>query len=446
MNSHPRTYHLITFGCQMNDYDSALMESILRAKGWSPVANEEAADVVLLNTCSVREGAEERAKGRLSRLKSRKDENPDLILGICGCVAQREGEAILKSMPYLDLVMGTRAIPKLSNLLDEVAATRRPQVCVDTIDQPMPFEYFPEFADPLKAFVTVMYGCDKYCSFCIVPITRGREQSRSVDEICAEVRRQVDRGVKEITLIGQNVNAYRSDGVDFADLLAAANEIRGVERIRYTTSHPKEFSDRMIEAVASLDKVCENFHLPVQAGNNYVLRRMARGYTREEYQELIAKIRAAVPGAAITTDLMVGFPLESEEAFEETMDLVERVRWDMAYMFMYSPRPNTPAARWHNDVALAEKKRRLQRLIERQEAISGEINMELRGSHQELLIEGPSRRNPRELMGRTRGDKVVIVEGGTELIGRVVHVEITDTARHTLFGRRVEVIPAATAC
>jgi tRNA-2-methylthio-N6-dimethylallyladenosine synthase len=431
----PQTFHIVTYGCQMNDNDTEIMAGILQARGLKPVRDESEADVVIVNTCVVREGAEERAVGRLSSMAAAKRRRPGMIIAVAGCMAQKDGERILERLPMADLVVGTRDLFKIGALVDTVARTRERIIAIQDIDKPVFLDAHPvQRKSGLKALVTVMYGCNNFCSFCIVPKTRGREVSRPVREVVDEVRQLADQGYREVMLLGQNVNSYRHEGSDFADLLAAVNEVSGIERIRFITSHPKDCTDRLITAMQSLDKVCENIHLPVQAGSNRVLRRMKRFYTREHYLDLLARLREQVPGVTVTTDIIVGFPDETDADFEETYALIEQARWDSAFMFMYSPRAGTKAAEWLDSIPLELKKHRLQRCIGRQEQISGEINASYVGRTIEVLVESVSRRSDQELMGRTRGDKCVVFPGAASLVGSLVQVRITESHPHTLFG------------
>jgi tRNA-2-methylthio-N6-dimethylallyladenosine synthase len=435
----PQTYCIVTYGCQMNDNDSEIMSGILEAKGLRRVDSEAEADVVLVNTCVVRDGAEERAVGRLSQMTPRSRRRGGKIIGVTGCMAQRDGEAALARLPGLDMVVGTRDLFRIGELVDRAMESGVQVVSVGDVDKPVFLREEPvRRKHSLKALVTVMVGCNNFCSFCIVPKTRGREVSRPVGEIVDEVRRLADQGYVEVQLLGQNVNSYGHDGADFADLLEAINGVDGIRRIRFITSHPKDCSDRLVDAVASLDKVCDSFHLPAQAGSNRVLRRMKRFYTREHYLELLARVRDRIPGAAITTDLIVGFPDETEGDFEETYELLEAARWDSAFIFMYSPREGTKAAQWADSIPLEQKKHRLQRCLGRQEQISGEVNRALVGSTVEVLVESVSKRSTEEMVGRTTGDKSVIFRGGMEVLGRLVKVRVTGAHPHTLFGVAVE--------
>jgi tRNA-2-methylthio-N6-dimethylallyladenosine synthase len=502
----PRTYQIVTFGCQMNAYDSEAMAGVLQARGWVPAGSPEAtsgdADVVLLNTCIVRASAEQRALGRTDALKALRAGRPDRILGVCGCLAQRDAEALLERAPHLDLVLGTRAIPRLGELLDRIERGEGPIACVEDFDEPYATGAQPVRRSALRALVTIMQGCDNWCTYCIVPSVRGRERSRPAEAILEEVRGLVAAGCREVTLVGQNVNAWRGEGegrrtkdegrkakeeergmpgdavpavlrtssfalrpssVDFADLLGRVAAIPGLWRIRYITSHPRDAGPRQIDAVARLaPQVCDHFHLPVQAGSNAVLERMNRGYTREHYLGLVEAIRERLPDATITTDLIVGFPGETEADFAQTLDLVKRVRFDAAFTFFYNVRTGTRAAQWPDDVPLAVKKERLARLIRMQETISLEKNRALVGREVEVLVEGLARRHgegarapegggaegfpesdargsrrPRgNLLGRTRGDKCVVFEGDEALIGQLGRVRVVEAAGHTLLGER----------
>jgi len=435
------SYHITTFGCQMNQHDSEMMEGTLAGRGWRRAADEAAADLILYNTCVVREHAEERALNRLTQLGRLKRERPGRIIGVTGCMAQKDAEALRRRLPHVDLVLGTRAIPRLGPLLDKILATGQPQVCVEILDEPFPPDVQPVRQRPLKGLINIILGCNKNCAYCIVPRTRGREASYPPEAIAAEARRMIEAGYREITLVGQNVNAYRGvDGggrvVDFGGLLRRLDALAEGARLRYITSHPRDCNEAHVSAVAESPHVCENFHLPVQSGSTAVLRRMYRGYSRERYLRLIERVRAAVPGCTVTTDLIVGFPGETEEDFRQTLSLAEAVRFDAAYTYLYSPRPGTRAAEAYEDhLPVAVKKERLAELIRLQERISLEINRAMVGRTVEVLIEEPAPRTPGDLLGRTRGDKMVVFPGPAHWIGRFVMVRIIDANSHTLFGR-----------
>ena len=434
------SYYIVTFGCQMNSYDSELMEGIMAAKGWQRAGAEENADVILYNTCVVRDHAEQRALARLAQLKTLKAANPHKIIGVTGCMAQKDAEGLLEKLPHLDLVLGTRAIPRLASLLDRILATGQPQSCVEILEESYPADVIPVRQRPLKALVNIIFGCNKNCSYCIVPRTRGREVSRPPEAILEEIADLAGRGYKEITLIGQNVNSYHgktAEGdLDFGGLLRRASAAAGEAWVRYITSHPRDCNDAHLSAVAECANVCENFHLPVQAGSTAVLRAMRRGYTRERYLELAGKIRERVPDATLTTDLIVGFPGERDEDYAQTLDLVREVQFDAAFMYLYSPRPGTPAAEEFTDpIPLAVKKERLAELIQVQEAISLERNRAMIGRTVPALVEDTAPRTPGDLLARTRGDKMVILPGPPEWVGRFAEVKIDDANGHTLFGK-----------
>ena len=431
----PSTYHIVTYGCQMNDNDSEIMSGILEARGLRRVGSESEADLVLVNTCVVRDGAEERAVGRLASMSTARRTTPGKLIAVTGCMAQRDGDAVLKAVPHADLVIGTRDLFKIGDLVDRAVETGERVISIEDVDKPVFLGEQPvRRKHDIKALVTVMYGCNNFCTFCIVPKTRGREVSRPLPEVVEEVRRLAAMGYVEVQLLGQNVNSYRWNGADFADLLEAVNGVAGIKRVRFITSHPKDCPDKLLDAVAQLDKVCDNFHLPVQAGSNRVLRRMKRFYTKETYLDLLSRVRSRIPGASITTDLIVGFPDETEQDFDETYDLLERARWDSAFTFMYSPREGTKAAAWRDSIAGEQKKHRLQRCAGRQEIISAEINAALVGSVTEVLVEGLSKRNDSEVVGRTTGDKSVVFPGDAAMVGELVRVRVTSSHAHTLFG------------
>jgi tRNA-2-methylthio-N6-dimethylallyladenosine synthase len=418
-----------------------MMEGILAAKGWRRAASETEADFILYNTCVVRDGAEQRARRRLAQLAALKRRDPGKIIGVAGCMAQKDAESLRESLPHVDLVIGTRAIPRLSPLLDRIRATGEPQTCVEILDDSFVADVVPVRQRPLKGLINIILGCNKNCSYCIVPMTRGREVSRAPEEIVVEASQMAERGWREVTLVGQNVNSYRAVDaggarVDFGALLRLVDRVRPAMRVRYITSHPRDCNESHVRAVAECENVCENFHLPAQSGSTAVLRKMHRGYSRERYLRLVDRARAAVPDATLTTDLIVGFPGETDADFRETMSLVEEVRFDSAYMYMYSPRPGTTAAEKFDDhVPLAIKKERLAELIARQEAISAEINRSAIGSTLEVLIEDDAPRTPGDLLARTRGDKTVILPGPREWIGRTLDARVEGANAHTLFAR-----------
>lgn len=423
--------HIVTFGCQMNEADSELMAGLLEGMGYECTDSADGADIILLNTCCVRETAENKVWGLLGRLKKLKDEKPDMIIGVAGCMPQQAGipDEIRKRFPHVDLVFGTHNRHELPEMIGRVKK-RRGKVHEVWEEAPGVPDGLPVKRAPgIRAWVPVIHGCNNFCTYCIVPYVRGRERSRPMESILREVRELVESGYREVTLLGQNVNSYGKDlepKVDFADLLRAVNGVDGLRRIRYTTSHPRDFNDRMIEAIAECSKVCEHFHLPAQAGSNRILKRMNRGYTREYYLDLVARIREAVPAAGITTDLMVGFPGETEEDFADTLDLVRRVRYDQAFTFVYNPRRGTPAARMPDQVPQEVKSERIQKLIALQKEIALEQNRALEGQTLEVLVEGPSETDRSLMSGRCRTNKQVIFPGNREWIGRLVPVRITE--------------------
>ncbi len=437
------TFSIVTYGCQMNEHDSEIMAGLLMSRGLERTEDPRTADVVLFNTCTVRDGAEHRAYARMDSLKSAKRENPEMILALCGCAAQDKGLELLDMFPHVDLVVGTRDYVKIDELVSEVHRSGQRLVAVEDLDKPLSLPTIPARKSGLKAFVNIMFGCNNRCTFCIVPQTRGDEYSRPLEEIVAEVEQLASKGYREVCLLGQNVNSYvDSKRHDFADLLHAINQIDGIWRIRYTTSNPKSARDRHLNAVADCEKVMENLHLPVQSGNNRVLRAMKRAYNIERYRTLVGIYRDLCPHGSLTTDMIVGFPTETDEEFEDTIRLTEDIRYDQQFMFMYSPRRGTVAAdTMKNDVPVAVKKDRLARLIQLQESISLERNQAEVGRLHQVLVEGPSRRGD-DMMGRTRTDKTVVFAGGEELVGQLVEVRVTEAWAHTLRG---EVrIPAGT--
>jgi len=430
---HPETYLIITFGCQMNEHDSEVLAGMLESMGCRPVDDAEDADIILLNTCCVRETAENKVFSLLGRLRRRKIENPGVIIGVCGCMSQQEGMAarIKQQFPQVDLVFGTGNIHRLPNLIKKVMESRSPVLEVWPSPGGIAEDLPVKRKEGVRAWVTIMYGCNNFCTYCIVPYVRGRERSRRPEDILAEVAGLGREGYKEVVLLGQNVNSYGKDlpgSIDFAGLLESLDKMEeggSVSWIRYMTSHPRDFSGRLIETIAASAKVCEHFHLPVQAGSNRILKKMNRGYTREDYLRLVEKIKAVIPDATVTTDIMVGFPGEEEEDFNDTLDLVRQVRFDSSYTFIYNTRPGTPAAALGGQVPETVKKERIQELIKLQNTISLERNRAEEGKIQEVLVEGESKTRPGLLSGRNRGNKVVFFRGGKELAGRIVRVRIT---------------------
>ena len=432
-----------TFGCQMNEYDSDKMVDVMNAAdGMVRTDNPEEADVILFNTCSVREKAQEKVFSDLGRVWPLKQQNPNLVIGVGGCVASQEGETIVKRAPYVDVVFGPQTLHRLPQLIAERKASGVSQVDI-SFPEVEKFDALPPArVEGGAAFVSIMEGCSKYCSFCVVPYTRGEEISRPFEDVLTEVAGLVAQGVKEITLLGQNVNAYRglmADGeiADFALLLEVVHEIPGIERIRYTTSHPKEMTQRLIDCYASLPKLVSHLHLPVQAGADRVLMNMKRGYTALEYKAIIRKLRAARPDICISSDFIVGFPGETEADFEATMKLIEDVGFDDSFSFVYSRRPGTPAAELQDESPDEIKLQRLKRLQQRIEQMATEIRKGMLGTIQRVLVEGLSKRDPNELAGRTDNNRIVNFVGNPRLINHFVDVRIVESMAHTLRGEIV---------
>ena len=449
--------YIRTFGCQMNEYDSDKMVDVLNeSQGVETVATPEEADIILFNTCSVREKAQEKVFSDLGRVRALKAARPDLIIGVGGCVASQEGGSIVSRAPYVDLVFGPQTLHRLPELIAKRRASGRPQIDI-SFPEIEKFDHLPPpRVDGATAFVSIMEGCSKYCSFCVVPYTRGEEVSRPLADILAEIAELAAQGVREVTLLGQNVNAWREpETMDFAFLLECVSDIPGIERIRYTTSHPREFTPSLVAAHAKLPKLATHIHLPVQAGSDRILAAMKRGYTVLEYQSIIRKLRASCPDLCISTDIIVGFPGETDDDFERTMTLVKEVGFDASFSFIYSPRPGTPAADLPDDTPQATKLERLKRLQTTIDANAAAISGSMVGSVQSVLIEGPSRKNPQELCGRTSNNRMVNfalpagaaagrVDGNGQpipptaaLIGSLVDLRIVSALPHSLRGELV---------
>ncbi len=429
----------------MNEYDSARIADVLAAShGLAPVDEPAEADVLLLNTCSVREKAQEKVFSELGRWRPLKQARPGVVIGVGGCVASQEGEAILARAPFVDLVFGPQTLQRLPELLDRALARRAPAVDV-SFPEIEKFDRLPApRVDGVRAYVSVMEGCSKYCAYCVVPYTRGEEFSRPFEDVLAEVRALAAQGVREVTLLGQNVNGYRgvmADG-DLALLLAYCARVEGIGRLRFTTSHPLEFTDSLIQAYAELPELAGHLHLPVQSGSDRVLALMKRGYTVAEYRDKVARLRAVRPDISISSDFIVGFPGETEADFQATLALVEEIGFDHSYSFLFSPRPGTPAAALPDDVPLEEKRARLARLQARLEAGARAIGEAMVGSVQRVLVHGPSPRHPGELTGRTENNRAVNFPGPPEWIGRFLDLHITAARPHSLRG---EPAPAAAA-
>jgi tRNA-2-methylthio-N6-dimethylallyladenosine synthase len=433
--------YIRTFGCQMNEYDSDKMSDVLNAAhGLTPTDDPAEADVILFNTCSVREKAQEKVFSDLGRVKHLKRERPDLVIGVGGCVASQEGAAIVERAPYVDIVFGPQTLHRLPQLIEARRRTGRPQVDI-SFPEVEKFDHLPPArVEGPSAFVSIMEGCSKYCSFCVVPYTRGEEISRPLDDVLTEVADLADHGVREVTLLGQNVNAYRGamgdagEVADFALLLEYIAEIPGVERIRYTTSHPKEFTQRLIDVYARVPKLVDHLHLPVQSGSDRVLAAMKRGYTVLEYKSIIRRLRQVRPAISLSSDFIVGFPGETEEDFGKTMRLVEDIGYDASFSFVYSKRPGTPAADLADDTPAELKLARLQALQAALNANVARISEFMVGTVQRVLVEGPSRRDRSELMGRTENNRIVNFAGPGRLVGRMVDLRVTQALPHSLRG------------
>jgi tRNA-2-methylthio-N6-dimethylallyladenosine synthase len=426
--------HVITYGCQMNEYDSERVAGLLREQRYELTDNAADADLILVNTCAIREKAEDKVFSKLGELRALKTQRPELVLGVMGCMAQLQQGVVQKRAPYVDLVFGSPAVARVGELVERARRERRP--VMDTAEAPLvKITARPPSASRLKAYVTVMEGCEKHCTFCVVPRTRGRERSHPPEAIVAEVRGLVADGCREVTLLGQTVNAYGRDltpPTDLAELFSRVNDVDGLARIRFTTSNPYNLTPKLIAAMRDVPKVCEWFHLPLQSGSDRVLERMNRGYTRAKYLDLVAALRDAVPELALSTDLIVGFPGETEADFEATLEMVERVQYDNVFAFRYSRRPGTPAAEMDDQIAEDEKARRNARLLAVVERVTAARSARLAGEMVEVLVDGVSRRNPGELSGRTRCNRVVNFDGGGTAVGDVVTVRVTGVMPHSL--------------
>lgn len=440
----PPKAFISTYGCQMNERDSEIMYGILARMGYAKTDLVEESDILLFNTCAVRESAVEHAFGRIGQLKPLKYTNPDLVIGVCGCVPQVEGQVdrIKRIFPYVDLIFGTHNLTHLPALIERARVERETVVDIwDSMPQELPEDLPSHREGDLKAWITIMYGCDKKCTYCIVPQTRGEERSRQPQAILAEAQKLAEQGFKELTLLGQNVNAYGKDRktADFGELLTLLDRnTPGIERIRFTTNHPKDFTQKMIDAIAASTKVCEWFHLPVQSGADSTLRRMKRSYNRRQYLDLVQRVRAAIPHAVITTDIIVGFPGETEEEFEQTLSLVSEVGYDAAFTFMYSERAGTAAAEMEDRLSVPDKKARLQRLMDLQNRIGLQKNQARVGTVEVILVEGLDKGKQNRVFGRTRGNILVTFAGDASLRGRLVPVRITGAQTWTLAGERID--------
>lgn len=441
--SEKKLFCISTFGCQMNEEDSEKLSGMLKRIGYERTENREEASIIIFNTCCVRENAENKVYGNIGALKRQKKENPDLIIAICGCMMQQKGmaDAILEKYPYVDIIFGTHNSYKFPEYLNRVK-TDGVQI-KEIIDKETEIvEGLPiDRKSDAKAFVTIMYGCNNFCTYCIVPYVRGRERSRKPEDIENEIRELVAKGYKEVTLLGQNVNSY-GNGLDeemtFAKLLRRINEIEGLERIRFMTSHPKDLTLDVVYAIRDCDKICEQIHLPVQSGSNRILKEMNRHYTREQYIELAKTIRREIPDVTFSTDLIVGFPGETEEDFNETLELVKEIRYDAAFTYIYSRRNYTPADKMDNQISEEVKHDRFNRLLEISNAGIAIGNKEAEGKTYEVLVEGFSKNDDSKLTGRTRNNRLVNFEGGEELVGKLVNVKIVKANSFSLVGEIVK--------
>ena len=434
--------YIETYGCQMNEHDTERILRLLAGSHYLETKDAQEADLILINTCSVREKPEHKVYSALGRYKWLKEKR-GAIIGVAGCVAQQEGDRLLDRVPYLDMVIGTHAIPMLPQLLQKIEFFGQ-RVCETGFDPEGNYlkTILPQKPlDKVKSYVTIMQGCDHFCSYCIVPYVRGREKSRSSREIIEEVRHLAEMGVKEIFLLGQNVNSYGKgleEEINFPKLLRRINEIEGLQRIRFTTSHPKDLSEELIQAFSKLPKLCEHIHLPFQSGSDKILKAMHRGYTKDSYLEKIDRLKEVCPFIAVTSDVIVGFPGEEEKDFEETLDLIRKVRFDDLFSFKYSPRKGTRAAQFTDKVEEKVKQERLSILQEIQKEITLRKNQELEGRVEEVLVEGISKQSAQDVAGRTRSNKIVNFEGDLELVGKLVPVQITKAYPHSLRG---EIVP-----
>lgn len=435
-----RTFHITTFGCQMNEHDSEVIDGLLTERGFSSVKERKDASIVIINTCSVRDNADKRFFGTLGQLKKRKESDPSFIVCVCGCMMQQQRvvDTIKAKYPWVDVIFGTNSIHHIPELIEKVAIEKEKVVDIientEEIVEGLPAKRLFDH----KALVNIMFGCNNFCTYCIVPYTRGREKSRAPEAIVAEVKGLVADGVKEIMLLGQNVNSYDGNGTSFAELLKMLNDVDGLERIRFMTSNPKDLSDELIEAFAVCDKLCRNLHLPIQSGSNRVLKRMNRKYTREDYLKLIEKLRKTVPDITLSTDIIVGFPGETNEDFEETLSIVKEVEYDSAFTFIYSIRKGTPAEKFEDQIEESEKHRRFDLLVNAVNEISEKKNKAYQDRVEKVLVDSVSKNDKSTLTGRTDGFKLVNFAGKKELIGSLVDVKITDAKTFSLFGEVIE--------
>ena len=434
-----KKYFIKTMGCQMNVHDSEKIAGIFSERGYREADGSIEADVIVLNTCSIREKAEQKFYSELGRLKSIKNSNPDIKIAVAGCIAQQKGSTLFKRFPYVDFVFGPNNIDHLQNWICSAKDVRH-ATCVDENPEYHTKNLPVKRAGKVRAWVSIMYGCDNYCAYCVVPYTRGRERSRPVNDIYHEVMSLADRGCREITLLGQNVNSYgrkSSNNGDFTDLLVKLHEVKGIERIRFVTSHPRDFSEKLISAIKDLPKVCEHLHLPIQSGSDRVLELMNRGYTGKEYREKIDVLRQSVPEIAITTDIIVGFPGEREEDFQDTLNTLSDIGYDGIFAFKYSKRPHTRALALDGHIDEKIKSDRLSTVLALQENITHRKNKGHEGAVVEVLVEGLSENNPERLTGRTRTNKIVNFHGVETCTGNLLNIKILEAKQHSLYGEKV---------
>lgn len=430
---------ITTYGCQQNENDSERLRGMLHDMGYGFTEDREQADLILYNTCCVRENAELKVFGNIGALKHLKARKPELLIGICGCMMQQEHvvNQIKKKYKHVDMVFGTHTLYRFPEILEKAMDESYTVIDILNTDGYIVEDMPIRREGTVKAWVSIMYGCNNFCSYCIVPYVRGRERSRKPEQIIKEIEQLVSEGYKEVTLLGQNVNSYGKDlpeSIDFADLLRRVNDIKGIKRIRFMTSHPKDISDKLIKTMSECENVCEQLHLPFQAGSNYVLEKMNRKYTKEKYLEIIKKVKQAIPGIALTSDVIVGFPGETNEDFEETLDLVRKVEFDSLFTFIYSPRKGTPAEKMEDVLSEEEKQANFQKLLEVQNEISKKINDGYIGKTVEVLVEGYSKNNDKMLTGRTRTGKIVNFPGTEEMINTFVNVKINEAQTWSLIG------------
>ncbi|MBI5184056.1 MAG: tRNA (N6-isopentenyl adenosine(37)-C2)-methylthiotransferase MiaB [Nitrospinae bacterium] len=432
---------ILTYGCQMNKYDSERIVGILKGLDFQLTDDLRSADMIMLNTCSIREKAEQKVFSQLGRLKRLKEDNPDLIIGVGGCIAQIKGDKIFQRAPQVDLIFGTLNIDHLSSMVREVEKKRGRVIGIAK-------DFDPDIQPPLtfresqvSAWVNIIQGCDNYCTYCVVPYTRGRERSRSSSIILDEIRGLADQGYKEVTLLGQNVNSYgkdKSDGIDFPQLLYMIEEIDGIKRIRFVTSHPKDISERLMYAMRDMNKVCEHLHLPLQSGSNRILNKMGRGYTSEEYLSKIDRLKSFIPEIVISTDIIVGFPGETDDDFNKTEEILKEVEYDTIFLFKYSPRPETLAGSLSNHVPPNIKEERFNNLLMIQKEISLKKNKALEGTSDEVLVEGHSKKDPGKLTSRTRSNKIVNFYSNRDMKGEIIEVKIIRGGLYSLDGEIIE--------